>query len=136
MLLIIRAMANGAPDWAISPRYQLLRLLGTGAYGSVCKGVDTVTQERVAVKQLRAIFEDQVVAKHLLREISILRRLNHPNIVQILNVLVPSDVAEFENVYVVMEYAKTDLHKMIKSPSFLTPMQAKCPLCTSRSSRV
>jgi mitogen-activated protein kinase 1/3 len=59
----------------------------------------------VAIKKLNNIFDDEIDCKRILREICILRELNHPNLISIIEILEPKDPKTFDTIYVVMEYA-------------------------------
>ena len=61
------------------------------------------------------IFEDEVDCKRILREITILRKLKHPFVVEMLDILMPKDPKKFDTIYTVMELAESDLKKIIKS---------------------
>jgi len=104
-----------AASWRIPERYELTRIIGTGSYGSVCQGTDKVTQQSIAVKRLKDIFDDLVDCKRLLREIAILRRLRHRNIVQIYTVHCPDPIETFSEFYIIMECCETDLKKLVKT---------------------
>ena len=56
--------------------------LGEGTYGVVYKAVDKVTGEVVALKKIRLEKEDDGVPSTAIREISLLKNLKHPNIVE------------------------------------------------------
>jgi serine/threonine protein kinase len=56
--------------------------IGEGTYGVVYKAKDTVTNEIVALKQIRLENEDEGIPSTAMREISILKELKHPNIVE------------------------------------------------------
>lgn len=56
--------------------------IGEGTYGVVWKVLDTVTDEIVAKKQIRLENEDEGIPSTAMREISILKELKHPNIVE------------------------------------------------------
>ena len=61
-----------------------LFLLGQGTFGKVYKGIDEKTGEKVAIKVINkhAIDNDKYLLKNLNNEISIMKKLRHPNIVE------------------------------------------------------
>jgi len=61
------------------------------------------------------IFDDEVDCKRILREVTILRRLRHPYVVELFDIIEPKDKEHFETLYVVLELAESDLKKVIKS---------------------
>jgi len=61
------------------------------------------------------IFEDEVDCKRILREVTLLRKLRHPFVVELIEILEPRDPQHFTTIYVVLEYAESDLKKVIKS---------------------
>ena len=61
------------------------------------------------------IFEDETDCKRILREVVLLRKLKHPCVVELIEILMPSDQSNFTTIYVVMEYAESDLKKILKS---------------------
>jgi serine/threonine protein kinase len=77
--------------------------------------------QKVAIKKIEKIFEHAVFSKRCLRELKISRLLQHNNIVQILEVLVP-DKEDFEDIYVVYEIMETDLSAIIKSDQDLSEL--------------
>ncbi|XP_057533607.1 mitogen-activated protein kinase homolog MMK2 isoform X2 [Amaranthus tricolor] len=56
-----------------------LRPVGRGAYGIVCAAVNSETQEEVAIKKVSKAFHNRIDAKRILREIKLLRHMNHDN---------------------------------------------------------
>ncbi len=63
-------------------RYQRLEKLGEGTYGVVYKFKDLVTGDFVALKKIRLEKEDDGVPSTAIREISLLKGIKHPNIVE------------------------------------------------------
>ena len=61
------------------------------------------------------LFEDETDCKRVLREIYILRKLKHPCIVDLIEICMPNDPEKFDKIFVVLEFAETDLKKIIKS---------------------
>jgi mitogen-activated protein kinase 1/3 len=69
----------------------------------------------VAIKKITRLFDDEIDAKRILREIVILKKLNHPNLVHIIEIIPPLDYKTFNAIYVVTEYCQGDLRKVFKS---------------------
>jgi cyclin-dependent kinase 2 len=55
--------------------------LGEGTYGVVYKARDTSSKNIVAVKQIRLDHEEEGMPSTAMREISLLKELDHPNII-------------------------------------------------------
>jgi serine/threonine protein kinase/tetratricopeptide (TPR) repeat protein len=85
----------------VAGRYQLEQLIGRGGMGDVYRGIDAQTGEEVAVKLLHeSIVEDNPdIVDRFRREGEALRKLDHPNIVKLLDT-----VEENGRHYLVMEY--------------------------------
>lgn len=65
------------------------------------------------------VFEDDVDCKRILREVTLLRRLRHPYVVELFDIIEPKNLKSFETLYIVMELAESDLKKVIKSSAHL-----------------
>jgi|Transcript_63489 mitogen-activated protein kinase 1/3 len=102
-------------EWKLPAKYQLVKIIGTGSYGSVCQGKDTEAGNAIAVKRLKDMFSDLEDCRRLLREIAILDRLRHRNIVQIYNIVCPGPIETFSEMYIIMELCDTDLKKLVKT---------------------
>ncbi len=89
------------PGTVIAGRYEIERLLGVGAMGSVYLARDSVLEnEQVAVKVLHAEFSHSPnYSQRFLREVQIMRRISHPNVVRTFDVGSDRDI-----VYFTMEY--------------------------------
>lgn len=81
----------------------------------MCSAIHKPTNKKVAIKKMDGVFEDEVDCKRILREIDLLRKLNHPYVINILDVLEPKNLETFDTLYVVLELAESDLKKVIKS---------------------
>ena len=92
-----------------------MKLLGTGSYGQVASAVHKPTGKKVAIKKMDNIFDDEVDCKRILREITLLRRLRHPYVVELFDIIEPANTDTFDTLYVVLELAESDLKKVIKS---------------------
>jgi len=84
--------------------------LGEGAYGVVFKCLDKQTNKEVAVKKIRMEIEEEGIPTTALREMTLLRSLDHPNVVCLENV-----VMELGRLHLVFELVETDLKKFLDS---------------------
>eukprot|EP00397_Hematodinium_sp_SG-2012_P009233 GEMP01009310.1.p1 GENE.GEMP01009310.1~~GEMP01009310.1.p1 ORF type:complete len:421 (+),score=83.14 GEMP01009310.1:23-1264(+) len=104
--------------WKLPKKYIVKDQLGAGSYGTVCEGYDELEGRQVAIKRSREIFDDLIDAKRMLREISILARLDNTNIVKLYDLIIPQ-TKDFDEMYMVMEYADADLLKLLRHGIFL-----------------
>lgn len=83
-------------------RYEIGKLLGHGTFAKVYHARNVKTGESVAIKVIdkEKILKGGLIV-HIKREISILRRVRHPNIVQLFEVM-----ATKSKIFFVMEYVK------------------------------
>ena len=77
-------------------RYQKIERIGKGTFGVVYKAKDLVTGHFVAVKKIILSSTEDGIPATAVREIALLRILNHPNIEQYAFCFIPSDIALFK----------------------------------------
>jgi len=106
--------------FTIDTKYHPRTTLGAGAYGVVISAVDKTNGRKVAIKKITRAFQDLVDAKRILREIKLLRHFKHENVIGLLDMVDPPSLADFEDIYIVLEFMETDLHKIIYSKNVLT----------------
>jgi tetratricopeptide (TPR) repeat protein len=71
----------------INERYRIVRLLGRGGMGEVYEARDLLLEENVAIKTLRAdLAGNAAVAQRFHTEISLTRKVTHPNVCRIFEV--------------------------------------------------
>ncbi|KAL9661214.1 hypothetical protein QQ045_026036 [Rhodiola kirilowii] len=131
-------VAAGWPSWLVAvageainglvPRradtFEKLDKIGQGTYSNVYKAKDTLTGKVVALKKVRFDNFEPESVKFMAREIQILRRLDHPNVVK-LQGLVTSRMSC--SLYLVFEYMEHDLAGLASSPTIkFTEPQVKC----------
>ena len=92
-------------------RYKVTKQLGDGTFGSVLKAVNRTTGEVVAVKKLKKKFYNWEECLKL-REVKSLKRLNHPNIVKLKEV-----IRENDELYFIFEYMLENLYECMKKRS-------------------
>ena len=79
------------------------------------------------------IFNDTIDCKRILREIVILRQMKHPLVVKLMDVFTSTtrddnkdeDQAEFNEIYMVLEFGESDLKKLLKSSMTLELVHIK-----------
>jgi mitogen-activated protein kinase 1/3 len=108
-------LSNKFADWEVGTKYKIEKVIGQGSYGQVARAINIETEKKVAIKRMDDIFDDEIDCKRILREITLLRKLKHPCIVNLIEMLPPSDPDKFTTVYMVLEYAETDMKKLLKS---------------------
>ena len=96
--------------------YEKLSRLGEGTYGAVFKGRDKRTGQEVAIKCIKLEQEEEGIPPTSIREISILKELNHPNIVKLIEVI--NSQGELTLVF---EYLRWDLRKFLDSRKHALP---------------
>ncbi|XP_017258379.1 probable serine/threonine-protein kinase At1g54610 isoform X2 [Daucus carota subsp. sativus] len=131
-------IAAGWPSWLVAaaaesikgwiPRradtFEKLEKIGQGTYSSVYKARDVLNKKFVALKRVRFDNLDRESVKFMAREILILRRLDHPNIIK-LEGLVTSRTSS--SLYLVFEYMEHDLTGLASLPGVkFTEPQVKC----------
>jgi cyclin-dependent kinase len=90
----------------------MLTHLRLGTYGVVYKAKDLLHSGRiVALKKIRLEAEDEGVPSTAIREISLLKELNDPNIVRLLNIV----HSDGQKLYLVFEFLDLDLKKYMEA---------------------
>ncbi|ORY92954.1 putative MAP kinase [Leucosporidium creatinivorum] len=101
-------------NFHVGEGYQIIDVVGEGAYGVVCSAVHVATQSKVAIKKITP-FDHSMFCLRTLREIKLLRWFNHENIISILDIIKPPSLEAFAEVYLIQELMETDLHRVIRS---------------------
>ncbi|KAG2312369.1 hypothetical protein Bca52824_023926 [Brassica carinata] len=131
-------IAAGWPSWLTSvagdaikgwvPRhaesFEKLEKIGQGTYSTVYRARDLETGKMVAMKKVRFVNMDPESVRFMAREINILRKLDHPNVMK-LECLVTSKLSG--SLYLVFEYMEHDLSGLALRPGVkFTESQIKC----------
>ncbi|UJR14030.1 hypothetical protein I4U23_001029 [Adineta vaga] len=97
----------------VGPRYTDLKYIGEGAYGMVVSAYDKQTCKRIAIKKVSP-FEHQCFCQRTLREIKILARFKHENIIRMLDIIHTNVFEKMKDLYIVQQLMDCDLYKIIK----------------------
>jgi len=114
-------------EWEVHHRFDVLGPLGKGSFGAVwearCKG----SAEIVAIKRVKDIFRDVETAKRVLRELWILRRCDHINVIALRDVITAFRPGEQDvsSIVLVMEKCDSDLARLFARGVRLSLSQAQ-----------
>ncbi|KAJ6657143.1 hypothetical protein lerEdw1_002732 [Lerista edwardsae] len=104
--------------------FEKLNRIGEGTYGIVYRARDTQTDEIVALKKVRMDKEKDGIPISSLREITLLLKLQHPNIVELKEVVVGNHL---ESIFLVMGYCEQDLASLLENMQApFSEAQVKC----------
>lgn len=102
---------------AVSPNlniqdFEMLSKLGEGTYGSVIKMRHKETKEIVAIKHVKMDVgeSDEGIPATTIREVSLLKSLNHRNVVRLYDII----IQDTNKLYLIFEYVELDLSKYMK----------------------
>ncbi|KAH8829061.1 mitogen-activated protein kinase [Flagelloscypha sp. PMI_526] len=115
------AAAAAAPRkvrFNVGTQYQVLDVVGEGAYGIVCSAVHKASGKKVAIKKITP-FEHSMFCLRTLRELKLLKFLSEcgvsENIITVLDIVKPSSYESFKEVYLIQELMETDMHRVIRT---------------------
>lgn len=104
-------------------RYIKEKKIGKGTYGTVWKAQDTKTNQDVAWKKMIIHNENEGIPSIALREISLVKAFNHPNIIRLQDIIIAES-----KLNLIFEYHDQDLTLFLKSlpkDKFLDPKIVK-----------
>ncbi|XP_058011124.1 cyclin-dependent kinase 10 [Ahaetulla prasina] len=104
--------------------FEKLNRIGEGTYGIVYRARDMQTGEIVALKKVRMDKEKDGIPISSLREITLLLKLQHPNVVELKEVVVGNHL---ESIFLVMGYCEQDLASLLENMQApFSEAQVKC----------
>ncbi|CAL5049792.1 unnamed protein product [Urochloa decumbens] len=121
-------LVDGWPTWLLEnvPRealegivpksadaYDKVEKVGQGTYSNVYKARERVTGRVVALKKVRLDTSESESVRFMAREIRILRRLDHPNVIKLEGI---ATSRMHRSIYLVFDFMYSDLTKLIARP--------------------
>ena len=101
-------------------KYEVLGIVGEGAYGVVYKCKNKITNEFVAIKKFKET-DDEIVIKTMKRELEMLKKIKHENIVEYKESFIHK-----KNLYLVFEYVEKNLLELLQeTPNGISPPKKK-----------
>ena len=101
-------------------KYEVLGIVGEGAYGVVYKCKNKITNEFVAIKKFKET-DDEIVIKTMKRELEMLKKIKHENIVEYKESFIHK-----KNLYLVFEYVEKNLLELLQeTPNGISPPKIK-----------
>lgn len=102
----------------VGSNYKVLEIIGEGAYGVVASAVHRPSGRKVAIKKI-APFDHTMFALRTLRELKLLVYWSDAgvseNIISIIDMIKPSSLESFKEVYLIQELMETDMHRVIRT---------------------
>ena len=95
----------------ILEKYELVRKIGSGAYGHVWKAIHRKSKRIVALKKIFDAFQHSTDAQRTYREITFLQEFDHDNIIKLLDVI---RAENDKDIYLVFEFMDVDLHSLVR----------------------
>jgi serine/threonine protein kinase len=114
---VVTVTCKGIP-FTVLRRFTPLRLLGQGAYGVVCAARVDGSREEVAIKKMQGALRETtnvVEGKRALRELMLLRHLQHENVSCLCDAWVTGT-----DIYLVSDVMDSDMHRIIGSSQQLS----------------
>lgn len=113
-------------DWtrATEDDFEVIKKLGLGSYSTVWEVKHKVTNKRFAIKHENYIFNDPETCRNILREIGLLRHLQHEGIVNLFDVRTTS-FPNYDELLIILDIHATDLKKLIKSTKTIPEAKIK-----------
>ncbi|XAR71270.1 Cyclin-dependent kinase [Bertholletia excelsa] len=123
----LTAVASDAIDGWLPLRadqFEKMDKIGQGTYSSVYRARDVETNKIVALKKIRFDNFQPESVRFMAREILLLRRLDHPNVIKLQGIVTNRLSC---NIHLVFEYMEHDLSGLLSSPDIkFTDAQIKC----------
>ena len=93
-------------------KYIANAFIDKGKLGPVASFHIYKTQDLVTIKKISNAYENPLKVKNVLKQLSILSFVNHPNIIKLLDIIIP-EKDDSQNIYFIEEYMSSNLERLI-----------------------
>lgn len=126
MSAIAAELRGEEEDAEVFDRFQIVEKLGQGTYGQVYKALSRATGEPLALKKIRIVYEEgEGVPGTAIREVSLLKECDHPNVIKLHEVF-----SNASALYLVFEFLDMDLRIYMKRfGAFADPKTLRTSAC-------
>ncbi|KAG2222802.1 hypothetical protein INT45_011612, partial [Circinella minor] len=117
------SMANEIPNYSGLDTYQLVEKLGDGAFSNVYKAIDKELNRVVAVKAVRKLELSQTQKSSVLKEVQLMRAINHPSIVKLYRFIETN-----EHYFLILEMCEGGelFHRIVRLTYFSEDLSRHC----------
>lgn len=109
---------------SISEKFEVIAKIGEGTYGIVYKVREVTSKKEFAMKVMKNESDYHSISQSLIREISILRYINHDNIIPIIDY---SFIPEENSIKIYFPFYELSLYTLIRKSQ--APKQIKKMIC-------
>jgi len=106
--------------WNLPRRYQVKDTIGSGSYGKVMSAYDRKQKTYVAIKCCKNIFHDLIDCRRIIRELTILNRMQRHDLIVDLHDIVFDE--KNEDLYFVLNLMESDLRKLFRQQDVVLTM--------------
>lgn len=93
-------------------KYLANAFISNGRLGPISSFHKVKSAQLVAIKKISNVYENPPKGKNVLKQLSILSFVNHPNIIKLLDIVIP-ERDDYKDIYLVEEYMSSNLEKLI-----------------------
>lgn len=118
-------MSDDDANCEIGDRFLIVAKLGEGTYGHVYKAISNANHKEYALKRMKINYEEEGVPATAIREVSLLKECDHPNIIKLYEV-----IALPTSLYLVLEFLDMDLRAFLRRQGpYLDPLALRNAVC-------
>ena len=95
-------------------KYIASSLISNGRLGPISSFQEINSDQFVAIKKISNVYDNPTIGKNVLKKLSILSFVNHPNIIKLQDIVIP-ERDDYKDIYLIEEYMGSNLERLILS---------------------